>query len=52
MKKFILTAAMLTALSCQVFCAEINDISAIEKDLFGVEYKEEQTPTRLNRIEE
>lgn len=52
MKKIILTAAMLTALSCQVFCAEINDISAIEKDLFGVEYKEEQTPTRLNRIEE
>jgi len=52
MKKFILAAAVLTALSCQVFCAEINDISAIEKDLFGVEYKEEQTPTRLSRIEE
>lgn len=52
MKKMILTATMLFTLSCQVYCAEITDISAIEKDLFGVEYKEEQIPTRLNRIEE
>lgn len=52
MKKMILAAAMLIILSCQVLCAEISDVSAIEKDLFGVEYKEEQIATRLSRIEE
>lgn len=52
MNKMILAAAMLTLLSCQTFCSELSDISAIEKDLFGVEYKEEQTSTRLTRIEE
>lgn len=52
MKKLILAAAMLTALSCPSFCNELTDISAIEKDLFGVEYTEEQASTRLTRIEE
>ncbi len=52
MKKMILAAAMLTVLSCQTFCSEIEDITIIERDLFGVEYKEEQPTKRLSRIEE
>ncbi|MGN0014120.1 MAG: hypothetical protein ACI37T_01735, partial [Candidatus Gastranaerophilaceae bacterium] len=51
MNKIFVLCFTLAILSCPVFASEITDISLIEKDLFGVEYKDENIQNRLVRIE-
>lgn len=51
MNKIFVLCFTLAILSCPVFASEITDISMIEKDLFGVEYKDENIQNRLVRIE-
>lgn len=51
MKNLLTVFFALTLLSCQSFCAEINDVSTIEQELFGIEYKDDSISNRLNRLE-
>ena len=52
MKKFCVVLGLCSMLFCNAFADELTDISVIENDLFGVEYKTETTTKRLNRIEQ
>ncbi len=51
MKKIVIAALMLGILSSPIKANETEEVSIIEKDIFGIEYKEENIQTRLNRIE-
>nr|MCR5260745.1 hypothetical protein [Candidatus Gastranaerophilales bacterium] len=51
MKKLLTVIFALTILSCRVFANELNDISTVEKEIFGFEYKDNTLSQRLDRIE-
>ena len=51
MNKFLVVMIALTILSCKVSAAELNDISIMEKEILGVEYKDETAVKRLSRLE-
>lgn len=54
MKKFVKAFSVLIIVLCSfssVTADELTNLSIIEKDLFGVEYKNEDGTKRLNRIE-
>lgn len=42
---------MLSVFSCQVFADDLSNVSIVEKDIFGVEYKDENISQRIERIE-
>lgn len=52
MKRVFKALLVLVIFSCNVFADELSNISIIERDLFGVEYNDEDSLKRLNRIEE
>lgn len=52
MKEKLMLLMATVILSCPSFASEITDVSIIEKDLFGIEYKDENISKRLSRIEE
>ena len=51
MKQRVMVLAALMLLSCPIFASEISDLTVIEKELFGIEYKDENVTKRLNRVE-
>jgi hypothetical protein len=51
MNKIVIVTAIVMIMSQCSYATENTDIESIEKDLFGVEYKDEQIPARLGRIE-
>lgn len=51
MNKLFVLCYALVILSCPVLASELSDVSLLEKDLFGVEYKDESITSRLMRIE-
>lgn len=51
MKKILTVCVALTMLSCSAFSAEINDVSIIEKEVFGIEYNDNKMSDRLERLE-
>jgi len=52
MKKPLTVLFILSILSCRVFANELNDISVIENEIFGIEYKDNTLSERINRLEE
>lgn len=51
MKKLLAVCFILGVFSCEVFADDMKNISTVEKDLFGVEYVDENITQRLNRVE-
>ena len=51
MKKFCVLLCVCSILVCSAAANELSDVSVIEKQLFGVEYKEETLVKRLDRID-
>ncbi|MBQ2644375.1 hypothetical protein IJG14_02220 [bacterium] len=51
MKKFLTVFFALAILSCKCFGTELDNLATIEKEIFGIEYRDDNTTTRLNRLE-
>lgn len=51
MKKLLAVCFILGVFSYEVFADDMKNISTVEKDLFGVEYVDENITQRLNRVE-
>ena len=50
MKKLLAVCFILGVFSCEVFADDMKNISTVEKDLFGVEYVDENITQRLNAL--